>query len=81
MREDEKINDLNFLIGPKLFEANWIDLSDKGYIAKVKCFEVLVPMFPPFYNEYLSTKSAPRKDLLSVMNPNKVRACKNKIKK
>lgn len=26
VREDEKIDDLNFLIGPKLYEANWQDL-------------------------------------------------------
>ena len=26
VREDEKISDLNFLIGPKLYEANWLDL-------------------------------------------------------
>ena len=26
VREDEMIEDLNFLIGPKLFEANWLDL-------------------------------------------------------
>lgn len=26
VREDDKIEDLNFLIGPKLYEANWLDL-------------------------------------------------------
>lgn len=26
VREDGKISDLHFLIGPKLYEANWIDL-------------------------------------------------------
>lgn len=26
VREDQKIDDLNFLIGPKLYEANWLDL-------------------------------------------------------
>lgn len=26
VREDNKIDDLNFLIGPKLYEANWLDL-------------------------------------------------------
>jgi DNA excision repair protein ERCC-3 len=28
VREDEKIRDLNFLVGPKLYEANWQDLQD-----------------------------------------------------
>lgn len=35
VREDDKITDLNFLIGPKLYEANWLDLSKKGHIATV----------------------------------------------
>ena len=26
VKEDDKIIDLNFLIGPKLYEANWQDL-------------------------------------------------------
>lgn len=36
MREDEKIDDLNFLIGPKLYEANWMDLASRGHIANVQ---------------------------------------------
>ena len=27
VREDMKILDLNYLIGPKLYEANWLDLQ------------------------------------------------------
>ena len=27
VREDERIIDLNHLIGPKLYEANWLDLT------------------------------------------------------
>jgi hypothetical protein len=27
VREDSLIGDLNFLIGPKLYEANWLDLT------------------------------------------------------
>lgn len=40
VREDDKIVDLNFLIGPKLYEANWMELQNNGYIAKVQCAEV-----------------------------------------
>lgn len=43
VREDDKIVDLNFLIGPKLYEANWMELQNSGYIAKVQCAEVLHP--------------------------------------
>lgn len=36
VREDDRITDLNYLIGPKLYEANWMDLAAKGHIANVQ---------------------------------------------
>jgi DNA excision repair protein ERCC-3 len=75
VREDEAIDDLNFLIGPKLYEANWLDLQHSGYLAAVQCNEVWCPMAPEFYREYLITESAKRKQLLFWCNPNKFRAC------
>ncbi len=74
VREDGKISDLNFLIGPKLYEANWMDLAQKGHIAKVQCAEVWCPMTSEFYQEYLR-QSARKKMLLYVMNPTKFQAC------
>jgi len=79
VREDDKIADLNFLIGPKLYEANWLELSRGGFIAKVQCAEVWCNMTPEFYREYLSMNSM-KKMLLCVMNPNKFRACQYLIK-
>ncbi|XP_015113194.1 general transcription and DNA repair factor IIH helicase subunit XPB isoform X2 [Diachasma alloeum] len=79
LREDDKIADLNFLIGPKLYEANWLELQKRGFIARVQCAEVWCPMTPEFYREYLSCKMT-RKLLLYVMNPNKFRACQYLIK-
>ncbi|KAF2090705.1 DNA repair helicase rad25 [Saccharata proteae CBS 121410] len=75
LREDDRIEELNFLIGPKLFEANWQELSEQGHIAKVICSEVWCPMTSEFYTEYLSTKSGPKQLLLSSMNPRKFQAC------
>lgn len=74
VREDDKIQDLNFLIGPKLYEANWMELQNNGYLARVQCAEVWCPMSPEFYREYLSTATRKR-NLFYVMNPNKFRAC------
>ncbi|ESO86104.1 hypothetical protein LOTGIDRAFT_207144 [Lottia gigantea] len=74
VREDDKIADLNFLIGPKLYEANWMELQNNGFIAKVQCAEVWCPMTPEFYREYLQMKSM-KKLLLYAMNPNKFQAC------
>ncbi|KAJ1569993.1 hypothetical protein HK096_006760 [Nowakowskiella sp. JEL0078] len=62
VREDDKITDLNFLIGPKLYEANWMDLADRGHIAKVELI-VNVGLTPA------------KKRLICVMNPTKLMAC------
>ncbi|PQE28525.1 hypothetical protein CJF32_00005624 [Rutstroemia sp. NJR-2017a WRK4] len=74
LREDDKIRDLNFLIGPKLYEANWMELAEQGHIAKVQCAEVWCPMTTEFYSEYLRETSRKRA-LLYIMNPRKFQAC------
>ncbi len=74
VREDDKISDLNFLIGPKLYEANWMDLAQKGHIANVQCAEVWCPMTAEFYQEYLR-ETARKRMLLYIMNPIKFQAC------
>ena len=76
VREDDKIGDLNFLIGPKLYEGNWMELQNLGHIARVMCGEVRCPMTSEFYGEYLARSDDPALRVrLSVMNPNKFRAC------
>ncbi|KAF2871305.1 TFIIH basal transcription factor complex helicase XPB subunit [Massariosphaeria phaeospora] len=75
LREDDKIEDLNFLIGPKLYEANWQELSEQGHIAKVQCAEVWCQMTPEFYSEWLKPSSVQKRALLSIMNPRKFQAC------
>ncbi|QRW06602.1 DNA excision repair protein ERCC-3 [Ceratobasidium sp. AG-Ba] len=79
VREDDKISDLNYMIGPKLYEANWMDLAAKGHIANVQCAEVWCPMTPEFYHEYLREKSRKRM-LLYCMNPRKFQSCQFLIK-
>ncbi|OCF45679.1 DNA excision repair protein ERCC-3 [Kwoniella heveanensis CBS 569] len=73
VREDDRIGDLGYLIGPKLYEANWMDLAKNGHIATVQCAEVWCPMTPEFYREYLRNPSRKR-ILLHAMNPNKIQA-------
>ena len=79
VREDDKIQDLNFLIGPKLYEANWMELQNKGFLARVQCAEVWCPMSPEFYREYLEIKTR-KQTLLYVMNPNKIRSLEFLVK-
>ena len=56
VREDGQIDDLHFLVGPKLYEANWIDLQDQGYLARVQCIEVWYEMTSNFYQAYYSQR-------------------------
>lgn len=76
VREDDLISNLNFLVGPKLYEANWMDLTQQGYLASVQCCEVWCPMTAEFYREYLSDDLTSRvQKLMYILNPNKLRAC------
>lgn len=78
VREDNKIKDLSFLVGPKLYEANWIDLTNQNYLARAQCVEVWCPMTKEFYREYLEhdvTSHTRIQKLLYLLNPRKFRVC------
>lgn len=61
VREDDKVSDLHFLIGPKLYEASWIELRDSGYIARVCCYELRCSMSGGGFLEEYSNRTT-RKD-------------------
>ena len=72
----DKITDLNFLVGPKLFEGNWLELQKLGFIAKVECAEVWCAISAEFFVEYLKKEtSASMKNRLLAVNPEKFRSC------
>ena len=75
VREDGLIEDLFYLIGPKLYEANWNELQKAGYLAKVQCLEVRCEMAKDFYDSYLRESDHKKKKLLCVMNPIKFLTC------
>lgn len=79
VREDDLIEHLLYLIGPKLYEANWLDLCRAGHIANVCCAEVWCPMTAEFYKEYVVAESR-RGRSLYIMNPNKLRTCEHLIR-
>ncbi|GBE60912.1 DNA repair helicase [Babesia ovata] len=79
VREDDLIKDLQWLIGPKLYEANWLELQEKGFLAKVICKEIWCPMTAPFYREYLRSDSTKKRRLWSC-NPVKLATCEYLLK-
>ncbi|ORM41872.1 Dynamin-related protein DNM1 [Babesia sp. Xinjiang] len=79
VREDDLIKDLQWLIGPKLYEANWLELQEKGFLAKVICKEIWCPMTAAFYREYLRSDCAKKRKLWSC-NPVKLATCEYLLK-
>ena len=76
VREDDKISDINFLIGPKLYEANWMNLTENGYLAKVLCSEVRCKMARMVHATYLEASTNQERDDCYALNPNKFQVCK-----
>lgn len=74
VREDDKIKDLDTLIGPELYRADWKELTAQGYLANVQCIEVLCPMPASFMKAYTDEPNVHRKLSLSGVNPCKLRA-------
>ena len=52
VREDDLIHDLHELVGPILYEANWMDLTQQGYLANVRCIEAWCPLTDSFQRVY-----------------------------
>jgi len=71
VREDAGIPKLHLLLGPKLYEANWLDLQKDGFLARVKCTEIWSEMHPDFYQKYLDTENSEFRKVLYVSNPTK----------
>jgi len=74
LREDRKVGDIGFLIGPKLYEANWLDLERSGFLAMAYCAEICCQMPVDFYERYLIENGSTRQ-ILCALNPNKARVC------
>ncbi|AFP65559.1 DNA repair helicase (nucleomorph) [Chroomonas mesostigmatica CCMP1168] len=74
LREDRKVGDIGFLIGPKLFETNWLDLEHIGFLATARCAEICCQMPSIFFKHYLSKCGQIRKNLCA-LNPTKARIC------
>nr|XP_027193931.1 general transcription and DNA repair factor IIH helicase subunit XPB-like [Dermatophagoides pteronyssinus] len=92
VREDNLIDDLQWMIGPKLDEANWQELQKNQYLARAKCSEIWCPMTFEFYRAFIvlkknagmysnqkkSSNDVRRK--LWTCNPNKLCVCEYLIK-
>lgn len=69
-REDNKIEDLFYIIGPKLHEENLLDLINEGYLARPYCIEINCDMSPLFKEKYGEVTGSER-DLIHTANSQK----------
>ncbi|KAI7902530.1 P-loop containing nucleoside triphosphate hydrolase protein [Cokeromyces recurvatus] len=88
LREDERIGDLETLVGPTLYHAKWKELADKGYIAKVICTQIEADMTPHVHKAHESIQTQGGgllghghhlKSLLAILNPKKMQICQRLI--
>ena len=77
-REDNKIDNLFYMIGPKLFEENWLDLVNEGCLARPYCVEILCDMPDKFMEHYKRLNGS---ELLHTANPSKFKVLQYLLKK
>ncbi|OUM96451.1 MAG: helicase [Thermobacillus sp. ZCTH02-B1] len=72
VREDGREEDVFSLIGPKRFDLFWKTLETRGWIARVSCTEIRIPLDPSAAAEYAS--AGPRARIrIAAENPAKLR--------
>ncbi|GIO30632.1 MULTISPECIES: DNA repair helicase XPB [Paenibacillus] len=80
VREDGCEEDVFSLIGPKRYEMPWKELEAKGWIARVECSEIRVPMEPALRDTY-SFAAGKEKFRLAAENPAKTAIVKDLLKR
>ncbi|MFB5759429.1 DNA repair helicase XPB [Paenibacillus medicaginis] len=76
VREDGAEQDVFSLIGPKRYEMPWKVLEQQGWIAKVQCVEMRIPMAGPLKEKYSLTEGKQRYRL-AAENPAKLEAVRS----
>ena len=80
VREDGLQSDVFTLIGPKRYEVPWKVLEKSGYIAKVECFEVRIPLSESSRMDY-AVADRRQKFRIASENPNKLEVLQQLLKK
>ena len=75
LREDDRIADLDYLIGPLLYECSMYALKSAGSIADVNCAEVLCAFPEGYLLKHLQASSDLERRKLYNMNPTKIWCC------
>jgi DNA excision repair protein ERCC-3 len=79
IREDGLQSDVFTLIGPKRYDVPWKILEKSGYIAKVECFEVRVPLAENARMDY-AVADKRQKFRIAAENTNKLQSLQQLLK-
>lgn len=80
VREDGAEADVFTLIGPKCYGLPWRSLEAAGYLAKLKCIELRVPLPPDLRLSY--ERASPReRHKLAAHNPNKLAVARRLVQR
>ncbi|MFV9510211.1 DNA repair helicase XPB [Tepidibacillus sp. LV47] len=79
VREDGKEDEVFSLIGPKKYEVPWLQMEDRGWIAKAKCTDIQIPLPKKWQRQYIE---APKKQKYKIAstNPLKIKVVKQLVK-
>jgi DNA excision repair protein ERCC-3 len=80
VREDGAEQDVFSLIGPKRYEMPWKVLEQQGWIAKVECVEMRIPMAGPLKEKYALAEGKQRYRL-AAENPAKLEAVRSLLRR
>lgn len=79
VREDGREKDVFSLIGPKIMEAPWKVLEDRGWIATARCTEIRASMAEERYREYRNAGRR-QKYRIAAENPDKLKVLERIIR-
>lgn len=79
VREDGREKDVFSLIGPKIMEAPWKVLEDRGWIATARCTEIRASMGEERYREYRNAGRR-QKYRIAAENPDKLKVLERIIR-
>ena len=81
VREDKKEKMIFSLIGPPVFERGWMEMAEKGYIARAKAYEILVDMPDRITRRYSHSFDEREKYMMASTNPGKLPVIKKLLEK
>ena len=80
IREDGKEDEVFSLIGPKKYEVPWLQMEDKGWIAKAVCIDIRIPLPKKWEKEYIEAPKKLKYRIAST-NPTKMKVVKEIVQR